>query len=295
MKGIALSTGNHYAFKCYSDVLGFENVMISHSTKKSNILSKLFSFLKIIFFEIPRKYDIYFCESCFYYPVLARKLGIINGKIINVCCSPIYYNLAHNRHNFISKKILLWLLKDVDMFVCQGEYVCNILKKLGVEKPSIVTYTFISPERIKQLDIIKKYRRPDPKTLMTIATHDWYYKGVDKSLKIIERLAKKDSSYKLYLVIRNIDLSPFSNQLKMLKNNVIVTEDALEAFKHASIYVHPSRGDVFPVSPQEAAYLGMKVICSKECGSPLNKYYLEKDVLPIFKKLFSEKYLAISQ
>jgi glycosyltransferase involved in cell wall biosynthesis len=95
----------------------------------------------------------------------------------------------------------------------------------------------------------------------------------------------------------------------LITSNVNVREDAVQALSESSLYVHPARGDVFPVAPLEAMYIGLPVICSNECGTKellpeenifnlnknelankiLNKNKIKKKKLEIFEQEVLEK------
>jgi glycosyltransferase involved in cell wall biosynthesis len=72
-----------------------------------------------------------------------------------------------------------------------------------------------------------------------------------------------------------------------------ITYDVPAALAEASLYVHPSRGDIFPVAPLEAMLAGLPAIVSDETGTKEIVEKVDADyVVPLEPGKIAERILA---
>lgn len=258
----AISIGPHLAYTKFMESIGADTTqMRHHMTHQQSFVLKGANFLRSVR-AIPAGYKYYVSESCFYYPVMARRFGRISGKIIDLCASPTYYYLLTNRIRGVGKRILTNLLRDVDGFLFEGKFVGDVVHKLGVDKPNGIVYTYVKPERFATL----ARRKPSlkSKNVSIIATNDAYYKGLDILLEAMEIVNVEDPEITLTVIPKNIDFVPLRH---LMTENVKIDTDMMRALCYTSLYVHPARGDVFPASPLEAMLGGIPTIVSDNMGT----------------------------
>lgn len=244
---------------------------------KFNVDKKQFIFIKEIkillnSLLLPKNYDVYITESCFYYPVIKRKLGLLKGKIINLNCSPLQYWMKTNRIKGIEKKTLQYLLDSIDGQIFLSK---KWQKEFGNNKPYVTTYSFIAKNNFETLKKLKP--NLNSKNICIIATQDYYYKGLDLLIDSFKIVKEKYPESNLY-VIGKIDVPKKYQNVEGV--HLLGRVDKIEKiFEKCSLYVHPSRGEVFAVSILEAMCAGLPVIVSDETGNMeiVDKNYIVKN------------------
>jgi glycosyltransferase involved in cell wall biosynthesis len=281
---LAVFAGPHWVHEKFASVVAEKTMVVpSRATKKQFPVLKAVSLLRSSL-EIPKGYDVYFTETCYYYPAIARRLRRIEGKIINVCGSPLFYNIWKGIIGKTEARILLDLFKDVDGMVLEGNYTKTVLKALGIKLPTITAYTYIRPDRYETLR--KMTPNLDKKNIAITATNDIEYKGVDLLLEAMQLVNEEDQDIKLRIIHRNLDIEKIR---PLMSENVSLEEDVEKTFRDTSLYVHPSRGDVFPIAPQEAMLAGIPTMVSTDTGTrefveKVNRNY----VLPLEPRVIAE-------
>ncbi|MBI4895189.1 MAG: glycosyltransferase [Candidatus Aenigmarchaeota archaeon] len=260
---IALAIGPHLAFREFMDNSKIPmQKMQSHVNFKQNVFARVASFVSS-YRSIPSDYKYYISESCFYYPAAAKKLGRIDGKLIDVCASSIYYYLYTKKIAGVNRKILLNLIKEVDGFICEGVYVRDLLHKLGIEKSTVIVYTYINDERFSKLSKIKP--KLLSKNICITPTNDYFYKGLDILLEAMKFVNKDNKEITLTIAPnKELDLSPIKH---LMGKNIRINYDVVDMLSKSSLYVHPSRGDVFPVACLEPMAAGVPVMVSDQTGT----------------------------
>ncbi|HID72431.1 TPA: hypothetical protein EYP38_00700, partial [Candidatus Micrarchaeota archaeon] len=201
-KTLALHVGPHLAYKVFAESIGATPFKIeTRVDKKQDFLTKGVNFTKSVL-AVPGGYDVYLTETCYYYAAAARRMRKINGKIVNVCASPMFYNMLHGVIKGKEKEILLEFAKDIDAMVLEGEYVGELVRKLGISVPTCTAYTYIGNQRYEELQGLK----PDlsSKKISIIATNDYRYKGVDMLLRAMKFVNEEDPDIKLEIVLGKI-------------------------------------------------------------------------------------------
>ncbi|MDD2655142.1 MAG: glycosyltransferase [Candidatus ainarchaeum sp.] len=274
---LAVFSGPHWVHERFASVVAESSMVVpSRASKRQSAPSKALNLLRSAS-SIPGGYDIYFCEACYYYPAIAKRLHRINGKIINLCGSPLFYNIWKGIMGKAESRVLLELFKSVDGMVLEGNYTKEALSALHLRVPTVTSYTYIKPGRYEALAGMKADL--GTKNIAITATNDIEYKGVDLLLKAMPLINEQDPAIKLRIIHRNLDMDKIRH---LLTPNVGLEEDVEKAFRTTSLYVHPSRGDVFPIAPLEAMLAGIPTMVSTDTGT---KEFVEKvdkkHVLPL--------------
>ncbi|MFH1393815.1 MAG: glycosyltransferase [Candidatus Micrarchaeota archaeon] len=261
-KTLALHVGPHLAYKAFAESIGATPLRIeTRVDKKQDFLTKGVNFTKSVL-AVPGGYDVYLTETCYYYAAAARRMRKIRGKIVNVCASPMFYNMLHGVIKGKEKDMLLEFAKDIDGMIIEGEYVGELVRKLGIDVPTRTVYTYIGKQRYQELQQLKP--NLGSKNISIIATNDYRYKGVDMLLRAMKFVNEEDPEITLNIVLGNIDPKEFGEHMVPSASISYEVAPALEA---SALYVHPSRGDVFPVAPLEAMMAGLPVMVSDETGT----------------------------
>lgn len=301
-KKLFIFSGGHKFHVGIADAIGAEKYFITHlATKFKNPVYNLFSLMKEPL-HIPNNYDIYITESCYYYPVIGKKLGHLNGLIINMNGGPILYWIIKKRFSRIQRLILLDLLKDVDGFIVVGKYGEEVLNQMNLNKPYMIVYPFIESTIYQNLSKLKP--NLDTCNIMTIANIDWYYKGIDYLVESFNLVCDKYPNSNLFIVGK-IDIPEKVIKKSRYPDKIHITgrvEDLNEIFKICSLYVQPSRGDIFSIAVLEALAAGIPAIVSEDTGSkeviekidksfvvPLNSEKLAKKMLEYFELTYESK------
>ena len=248
--------------------------------------------IKLLYFTLtmPKRYDIYLCEgSTYLFPALAKKLGLIHGKVIMIAADPLFHYIKRGLITGISKTIYKNLLNYVDIFLCASKFVKEDLKSLILDANAIVMYPLI--DKNKKI-ILKRYSKIIPnlnsKRIIFIGRPDIYYKGIDllidSFLKIKEiypeaeltlvgnfnkdsileyesKAAIKMPPKKISYIIKKIN----GKGITILKD--LSNIDFVKALKSSSLYLHLGRGDAFVLAVEEAMLSGLPAIVSDETGS----------------------------
>jgi glycosyltransferase involved in cell wall biosynthesis len=249
--------------------------------------------------RIPKDYDIYITEANFLKLALLKFLGKFkkNAKIINLFADPrmyylnkgIYFEPKKNKvkkYPYWKKKITIFLLKKLDGVLCVGNLVRSLFHNLIKKVPSKVVYSFISDERLKNLNKIKPSL--SKKEIIFIGSGpDWHYKGIDLLLKSFKILKKEFPELKVRIIgdwknISNIKIKDFHFEG--------IQKDLKKYLKSSSLMVHMGRGDTFPVSTIESMNAGIPVMISKDTGTKEIVEKVRKDfVLDLNPKKISKK------
>jgi len=262
-KVLGIYVGPHPAYTKFIESISAKKYNIKSRVKPDqNFFLKSINLFRSIA-SIPSGVDIYLTEGCYFYPAAKKRLNMLNGKIIDLCSSPVFYKILTNQLGWVERKILLELAKEVDGFIYEGSYIQDIHRKLGINAPSCVVYTFVNNERYNILINIKP--NLNSKQIAIIATNDYFYKGVDILLESMKIVNESDPGITLDIVVnKNINLEKIKH---LLTDNVKISYDAVKALSNTALYVHPARGDLFPVAPLEAMLTGIPAIVSTETGT----------------------------
>jgi glycosyltransferase involved in cell wall biosynthesis len=268
MKSLFLLSGGNSVHRKFAESIGAEtHLLASHTTKFQSLPIKIINLVKAVM-EVPQGFDIVICESCYQYPAIKRKLLLLKTKIVNINGSPILYHILSGRLSKMEQKILRGLINDVDGHIVYGEYGKELLAQFNVSKPIRVVYPFIREATMAELAEVK----PDlnTHTVSLIAKMDAYNKGVDIAVSALKIVARRYPDVKLNLITSDItdyELSEIQDydpiRISIYRNIPKIAW----VYANSSLYVHPARGDMFPVSCLEAMASGVPVITSEDSGA----------------------------
>ncbi len=239
---------------------------------------------------LPKNYDIYFCENTYIIPGIAKKIGLIKGRIINIFASPLLYYIKTGRIKGISKKLALSTLDEVDTALCIGKMEEKILRELKPNMKSIVIYPFIKDNIYKKLLNVKSSLNSHK--IITIGTHDAYYKGIDIIVDAFMHIKKQFNDAELTIVGDMPNIKEIYGKEKGIK--IIGKVDNIEDYlKESALYVHMGRGDTFPVSSLEAMLAGLPVIVSEWTGTKEVVEKVDKNyIIPLNSKKLANAIVA---
>ncbi|MBI5227929.1 glycosyltransferase family 4 protein [Candidatus Micrarchaeota archaeon] len=279
-KDLMLLTGGHPIHVAFGDCIGATNYRISENLSKNQFLPlKIFRLFNNSF-NIPSDFDRIICESCYYYPAIKRRMGLLGKtRIINMNSGPLIYHLLSGRIKGSEKKVLTELLKECDGHLVYGEYGKELVERLLqpslssatkakiADKPIGIIYPFIKDSARVKFAKIKP--NLDSKSIIIIATSDPFNKGLDLLFKALKLVRESESDVHLNLVTRmgkeEIEKVPdYDGNLVSIMQNV---PDIADALSSSSLYIQPSRGDMFPVGCLEAISCGLPTVVSNENGA----------------------------
>ncbi len=302
-KDLMLLTGGHPVHVAFGEAVGATPYRISdRATKSQPPPIQAFNLLKYAF-SLPSGYDTMLCESCYYYPAMKRRLFLLGKtKIVNMNSSPLFHFMISGRIGGIEKDTLLNLLKEVDGHLVLGTYGMETLRRFDAEKPARIVYPFVSQSFLSRLQSVQPAL--DSKTVTIIATTDPHNKGLDLVFEAMKEVYEHEPEARLNLITRmgeaEIKKIPGydAERTRTLQN----IENVAEQFANSSLYLQPSRCDMFPIGCIEAFAAGLPGIVSltngakevarkvdKEMVVPLDSGRLAEAILSYFSKSPGER------
>jgi glycosyltransferase involved in cell wall biosynthesis len=213
-------------------------------------------------FQLPRGYNIHFCEGTFTVSVVARKLRLQKPKIIAMIDDPLVYFLHAEVVKGIKKSIVLNWLNEVDGFICMGKMEKKLLSKF-IDGPIRMVGPFI-PEKL-----YRRYSQISPdlnshKILFVGKGPDWFCKGLDLLVHAFKKAKEEIEDLELKIVGNWL---PQTNWLIEGVDFVGYRGNLTPYFKESSLYVHIGRGEAFGMSVLEAMLSGIPAMVSKWTGA----------------------------
>lgn len=249
-----------------AEAIGATQYVIKRPVKRGQFpLNKMYYLVKDSL-GIPGGFDFALCESCYYYPALKRRISGLKSKIININCGPLLYHLMHGRISGMERRLLMSLLKEVDGHVVQGTYGIELVNEIDPGKPTVSFCAYVPDETYQKMVEIDAPLESNEVTI--IATHDMYYKGVDILIKAFN-IASKSMEMKLN-IIGNIPKEDILRLEGANHKDIIIhgrVPDLGIFLEKTALYVHPSRGDTFPMSTMEPMLAGIPAIVSEHTGT----------------------------
>jgi glycosyltransferase involved in cell wall biosynthesis len=239
--------------------------------------------------KIPRDYDIYLCEGTYIFPALAKKLGLIKGKIINIAASPIFYWMTIGEISGLKRSFAMNMAKEVDGFISGSYMIDGFVKELFPDARTIVSCPFILPERRAALiKSNKEFPKLDSKRILTIGTKDPRTKGIDLLVNAFLKLRKSDQSIKLNIVGNMPGIEKYLSDRRGIEllGSITDANDMVNIIKSSALYVHMGRGETFGISIIESMLGGLPCIVSNYTGT---KKYVEKVSSKMVVPLDSDK------
>lgn len=248
------------------DYLGIKDKVKVTNFFSGSVKNTIKNFFSI--FSLPKGYDVYLIEGNFILPLIARKLRIINKntKIIKYLGEPIFYRLLNGEISGFKKFFLTYFLRQLDGFICHGDWQAELLSKYLPNAEKMVVYTPILPRTYKEL---KKAKLPklNSHNILTIGNDRVRYKGLDISIEAFKMIKKKYKDAELIVIGKHdkkfIEMHKDIDGLKFMG----FVPSILPLIENSSLYIHPSRGEAFGLSITEAMLGGLPAIVSEDTGA----------------------------
>lgn len=240
-------------------------------SNKNGLLYNIYGTASIIKLAIliPKNYDTYLCEGTYIFPAMTKRLALIrkDAKIINILASPLLYYIKTGVIKSVKKALVLTLLKEVDGFVCIGKMEKDLIKEFIPNAKTMITYPFIDKKTYKEM-LNKANRIPnlESHSILIIGKNDAYYKGVDILVEAFKLVKKKWPDAELNIVGNMKNMEIYTKGVEGV-NPLGYVKDLVSIIKKSALYVHPGRGDAFPVSTLEAMLSGLPAIVSNATGT----------------------------
>ncbi len=218
--------------------------------------------------NLPRDSDIYLVEGNFITVLIAKKLNLIkkDALIIKYLGEPIFYRLLNGEINGFKKLFLTYFLRQLDGFICHGDWQAELLSKYLPNANKVVVYAPILPKTYKELKNAK-LPKLNSHNLLTIGNDRVKYKGLDISIEAFKMIKKKYKDAEL-IVIGKHD-KKFIERYKEVDGLRFMgfVPSILPFIENSSLYIHPSRGEAFGLSITEAMLGGLPAIVSEDTGA----------------------------
>lgn len=290
----------HPTHKMYADSLNpdqfYYDYLIRWHDKKAGVLKKLLSWVACaLFFPGKKKYQVFYSDGITYFPVLLKKLFLINRKsqkLIALQGDETLFFLKQKRYSVFGEKLIRWAYLNYDALICIGRQQSALAKEVLVDKCPPVYEIVNGVDSLLMQNLLTKKPDLSSSKLLFIANitteNRAYYKGLDVLLEAFSKAIEQKPDLELHLaghidpIIANDYITKYyrGNQanIKMI-GYINSIGDFLEDY---ALYVHLSRGEVWGMTVAEAALGGLPVIISNQTGikEVINNTYYEVDINP---------------
>ena len=142
--------------------------------------------------KLPKGYNVYLVEGNFITLLIAKKLNLIrkDALIIKYLGEPIFYRLLNGEIRGLKKLFLTYFLKQIDGFVCHGDWQAELLSRYLPNANKVIVYTPILPKTYKELKNAK-IPKLNSHNLLTIGNDRVKYKGLDISIEAFKMIKKE--------------------------------------------------------------------------------------------------------
>ena len=197
---------------------------------------------------------------------LYKILSSLGNFIIKYLGEPIFYRLLNGEISGFKKFFLTYFLRQLDGFICYGDWQAELLSKYLPNAEKMVVYTPILPRTYKELKNTK-LPKLNSHNILTIGNDRVRYKGLDISIEAFKMIKKKYKDAELIVIGKHdkkfIERHKDIDGLKFMG----FVPSILPFIGNSSLYVHPSRGEAFGLSITEAMLGGLPAIVSEDTGA----------------------------
>lgn len=295
----------HVVFEALANSLGATEYNADNMAINLNVRNDFAKKLGFLYWipslkQLPKNFDIYLCDGTYRIPAFAKMLGIIRGKIVDICGETKFYKLKTRQISGIKRAFYIRLLKNVDVFIAPSKMVEGFIKDILPKSKTILSYGFANPKLFPEL---RRKKATSPRlnshNLLLIASitneQRVQWKGIDILAETVSILKKSfpDVSLKIIGNYNPEIKNRYESNYPGLKFSEPIYQPVklVTEIKNASLYVLPGRGDAFPSSVIEAMLGGLPAIVSEYTGtkevtnklgkqfvSPLNSKELAKRI-----------------
>ena len=273
--------------------------------KSSSSLYRLVSWIVCAFtFPNKKKYDIFFVDGLFFFPIIMKMLFLLNKKqkiVVNLGSHTLYFLYAHRFSKF-TEWIHIQAMKRCDAFICEGNMANELVKSILKEKhPKLYTVFMGIPNEhypdekdasinIKGKNILFMGNVPEENRL--------WYKGVDVMIDAF-RLAFKKDPYITFTIVGEFEKRLTDKLVANLDENTKkaicftgATDDLGQYTKTSSLYLHTARGEAFGITILIAMASGIPPIISEWTGAKEVVEQVDKRfIVPLDTNSIAEKIL----
>jgi len=226
--------------------------------------------------NLPRGYDVYFCEGIYAQPILLRNLKRINpqAKIISLFADPrLYYLDKKVMFNYGSEEMKKMprikalfskkFLKRLDGAICEGGMNYELFRKWNKNSPAKIIYPYISPKRFKKLMKIKPELN-NHKILFCGNGPDEYCKGLQILISAFKKVRDKVPDAEMYIYGSDWNQKKFP-QVEGLR--FFGRKDIVLGLKEVSLLAHIGQGEGFGINILDSMLAGVPVVVSEGTGA----------------------------
>lgn len=297
-------THKKYGDTVASDSIFYDYLVRWHDKECSTIRKVISWFGCALFFKNKRKYGVFYTDGITYFPVIMKKLGLINSsrqKLISLQGDEMLYFLRHKRYGRMATILQKYCLMNYDALICIGKQQEELAKVLlGNTGPKIYRiYNGIPKQRISVL-VGKSPALCSEKMLFVAniqSVNRSYYKGLDLILDVFAKMILEHPNLELHLAgkIDSAILFPLLKERGVYNHPSIVYLGFVECiddlYENYDLYIHLARGEAWGLSVAEAALSGLPVLISDQTGVKevvsLNEHIAPLEIDVVIAKLKS--------
>lgn len=256
-------------------------------------------------FKKPKDYDYFLVSGPHFSPIIMKLFRLKKSqKVIVHLGDETMYFLHDKWYSPLMRKLLIALLNQYDVLLCEGQMANDLAILNGINKPlRYTTYLGVPKERLRRLLKVKPNQESNHFIFISTGPRGWrtYYKGIDLMISAFSDAFEKREDLKFSIVGKwDEDV-----QLKLLENCSANCKKAIHFLGHTddidalisrgSFYLHTARGDAFPTVVLEAMTAGLIPLISEWTGS--KEYVKDLDpsfILPLEKEMITKSILRFA-
>lgn len=263
-----------YARAVGADFYPVDPIMRWHDRKVPRWYRYLSWIVCSLVFAIRRRYSVWLSEGSHIPPVLIKHLTFPSARprIITHLGDATLYFLANGQYSPFATRWILRILNQYDAIICEGRMQADIaMHTLGLRPP---IHTVINGVPSDRCDAYRRCRPEMGSANVIIVANGpggWktQYKGLDLAVSAVVTCRRLGLDIRLTVVgewdecTRAVLLRTDPAGIKFIGYH----SDLAAVFATGSVYLHPGRGDAFPLSVLEAMASGLVPIVSEWTGA----------------------------
>ncbi len=234
-------------------------------------------------FKKPESYDYFLVSGPHFSPIIMKIFRLKKRQKVMVHLGDeTMYFLYDRWYSPFMRKLLVTLLNQYDVLLCEGQMANDLAGLNGINKPlRFTTYLGVPKERLNKLLEVKPRQEVNHFIFISTGPGGWrtYYKGIDLMIESFSKAFNERDDLRFSIVGKwNEDV-----QEDLLKNCSKACQEAITFLGHTNdidalikegcFYLHTARGDAFPTVVLEAMTAGLIPLISEWTGS---KEYVKK-------------------
>lgn len=220
-----------------------------------------------------KDYDVILTE-CIRIPQLLMKwFGLLRGrKLIALMDDESLFFIKISRYPSSTVWLMRQFLRSADGLICVGDFQTELAKRIVPANKICTIFNGVEANRFNKL--IKLRPNLDTKTILIIGNMgvEWreFYKGLDLAIEATNLVRCEIQSIKLIVVgtVSRVTIEKYltlqeQDHLQFVGNQ----KDISKYLAECSLYLHPSRGEAWGISINEAMVAGVTPIVSEHTGA----------------------------